>query len=88
MNYTEIIQDICSSMVEKFNTPDRSDKSFKVKVTGKINASKYKVLYCGDTHIIASDEALEIGQFVWICVPCNNWNNAFFVKKTTGRVTG
>lgn len=81
-NYSNIVERMARIMTEMLNSEDRSDKTFKAKVTENINTNKYIVLYNGVSYTVSSSVTCSIGDFVRICAPCNNWNDLFIVCKT------
>lgn len=58
------------------------DRTFKAAITEKIHDAKYRVLYCGNTYTVSSSIPCNIGDYVWVCAPCNNWDSLFVVCKT------
>lgn len=86
MDYQKIIDDLSISVLESvkkaIENHSKSDKTFKAKVTEKINDGKYSVMYCGNSYTVSSHLLLEIGDYVRVCAPCNNWLDLFVVCKT------
>lgn len=84
-NYEQIVRNMANTIIEtinkSINTKAKYDKTFKCRITGKEN-DKYQVLYCGNTYTVSSSIACEIGDYVHVCAPCNNWNALFIVCKS------
>lgn len=79
--YKEFAETILSYVQKSIDTKSYSDKTFKCQITGKVK-DKYQVLYCGNTYTISSSIPCEIGDYVRVCAPCNNWNDLFIVCKS------
>lgn len=79
--YKEFAETILSYVQKSIDTKSYSDKTFKCQITGKVK-DKYQVLYCGNTYTVSSSIPCEIGDFVRVCAPCNNWNDLFIVCKS------
>lgn len=83
-DYNPILREIAKvyvAILKKLEEVDHSDRTFKCKVTGKAN-DKYQVLYCGKTYKVSSSIPCEADDLVWVCAPCNRWNELFIVCKT------
>lgn len=84
MNYISFYKDFAEAILtyvkKGIDTKSHSDKSFKCTVTGRIK-NKYQVLYCGNTYNVSSSVPCEVGDYVWVCAPCNRWNDLFIVCK-------
>ena len=59
------------------------DKTFRGKVIRQESTSKYKVLHKNKEYPVKSDYKLSVGDLVWICAPCNNWDE-LYVKSSNG----
>lgn len=84
-DYVKIVQEVVGSCLEsitKFINKAPCDKTFKCRITQKISNRHYKVLYCGDTLTVTSSILCNVGDYVWVCAPCNNWNELFVVSKS------
>ena len=80
--YSLIIRQMIADLKDAFYKPDQSDHSYKMKVLEAIDASHYKVIYNGGERKVTSSIQLNTNDYVWVCAPCNNWNNLFVVSKT------
>lgn len=85
MDFVNIIQGMIESTLKTMrdcvDNKSHSDKTFTCKITEKISAGKYKVLYCGGTYTVSSSTAYQVGDYVRVCAPCNNWRDLFVVCK-------
>ena len=79
--YKEFAETILSYVQKSIDTKSYSDKTFKCQITGKVK-DKYQVLYCGNIYTVSSSIPCEIGDYVRVCAPCNNWNDLFIVCKS------
>lgn len=80
--YAEIARILAKLMADAFDKKDQSDKTIKAKVITVKGNGKYEVLYSGKTHTVSSSIPCTTNDYVWVCAPCNNWNNLFVVCKT------
>ena len=84
-NYDQVVKEMTRSILEtikkSIDNKSYSDKTFKCQITGKVK-DKYQILYCGNTYKVSSSIACEIGDYVRVCAPCNNWNDLFIVCKS------
>lgn len=86
MNYNEVIEELVKSIKQAIDGIKETlsyDKTFRAKVTEKINDRKYKILYCGTTYTVSSSILCEVGDFVRVCAPCNNWKDLFIIHNRT-----
>ena len=79
--YKDFAETILTYVKKGIDTKSCSDKTFKCRITSKVN-DKYQVLYCGNTYMVSSSIACEIDDYVRVCAPCNNWNDLFIVCKS------
>lgn len=85
MNYTEVLQTLISSIMESVKSMISiapCDHSFKARITEAAGSKKYKVIHSGKTYTVSSSVDYKAGDYVWVCAPCNNWNNLFIVCKS------
>lgn len=80
--YAEVARNLAKLMVDTFDKKDQSDKTIKAKVVAAKGNEKYEILYSGKRHTVSSSIPYTINDYVWVCAPCNNWNNLFIVCKT------
>lgn len=85
MNYTESLQELTTNFMSMFkkllkNVP--YDQSYKARTTEVISSKKIKVEFNGKTCTATTGIQCSIGDYVWICVPKNDWNNIYVVCKT------
>lgn len=50
------------------------NKTFKAKIIGTLPNGKYKILYKNIEYPATSEYQHSVGDSVWVCAPCNNWN--------------
>lgn len=83
--YDQVVKEMTNSILKivkkSIDTKSYSDKTFKCRITDKIK-DKYQVLYCGNTYTVSSSIPCEVGDYVRVCAPCNNWNDLFIVCKS------
>lgn len=87
MNYTEIIKELVSGVIESIRkeiVTASFDKTFKAKVEGKISEGKYQILYKGKKYYATCDTSLSTGEIVKVCAPQNNWSELFIMTFGTG----
>lgn len=53
------------------------DKTFRAKITGQISADKYKIFYKNKECTVTCDGSVNLGDWVWVCAPCNNWDDLY-----------
>lgn len=94
MNYQELIDRITSAILDNLRVAlkdySKCDKTYKGRVSGAIMSKKdptkktnrYQILVNGDTYIATSSIDLDEGDFVWMCIPCGNIQNAFIISKS------
>lgn len=80
--YGMIIREMTEVMKKAFYRPDKYDHTYIMKVVEVIDASHYRVNYNGGLRKATSSIPLNIDDNVWVCAPCNNWDNLFVVCKT------
>lgn len=80
-NDIDAVREMARVIAELVYKKDTSDHSFKAKIVSVANSKKYEVLYSGNIYTVSSSTVCEVGDFVWVCAPCNNWNNLFVVCK-------
>lgn len=84
MNYSQTIQKMADTITAQIynmiKSKSYSDKTFTAKITEVINASKCKVLYCGNTYTVSTTIPVQINSLVRVCAPCNNWKDLFVVE--------
>lgn len=81
-NHSDVVQEMAKTLAKLLYRRDTSDHSFKAKITEKSGPKKYKILYSGNTYAVTSSADYQPGDFVWVCAPCNNWENLFIVCRT------
>lgn len=94
MNYQELIDKITSAILDNLRVAlkdySKCDKTYKGYVTEIVMSKKdptkrtnrYKIAVNGDIYTATSNISLNVGEFVWICIPCGNAQNAFVVTKS------
>lgn len=80
--YAEIVRKMAKLMADAFEKKDQSDKTIKTRIIATKGNGKYEILYSGNKYIVSSSISCNINDYVWVCAPCNNWNNLFVVCKT------
>ena len=86
MNYQELIDRITKAILDNLQTAlkdyTKCDRTYKGYVSEIINAKKYKVVVNGKTYAASSSIECQLNDYVWLCEPCGNANNAFIICKT------
>ena len=94
MNYQELIDKITSAILDNIRVAlkdySKCDKTYKGYVAETVMSKKdptkktnrYKIIINGNTYIATSSIPLNVGDFVWMCIPCGNTQNAFVVTKS------
>jgi len=63
----------------------RFDRTFRAKVVSQVSDGKYTILYKKKEYIAKSDINLNIGDLVWLCAPCSNWDELYVQTSTSGK---
>lgn len=90
MNYTELLQSMTGAIRKAImDIKDRLqyDRTFKAKVTGVLGDRYYTVLYRGKDYKVLSSLACTVGDHVYVCAPCNNWNDLFIISRMETNTT-
>lgn len=83
-DYNPILREMAKAYVavlKKLEEVVHSDRTFTCQIVGKAK-NKYQVKYNGQIYIVSSSIPCEIGDYVRVCAPCNNWEDLFIVCKT------
>ena len=67
------------SILEQYPKYDQTKKG---KIVEVVNPKKYKVLINGNVYTASSSIPCEVGDIVWVCIPCGNLKDMFVVTKT------
>lgn len=75
-----MVQSIIKTFQELINKSPH-DKTV-IGIIKEIDTTKgYRVLVCGSLYYIKSSLQLNIGEEVWVTVPCGNWSDMFILCK-------
>lgn len=85
MDYSPIIKQITETLASTFGRMEPTDQTYTMVVSARINDYKYKVKYMNREATVASSIMCNIGDYVRVCVPCGNWNDAFVVCRNPTR---
>ena len=88
-DFGDFLEKLIMGMKREFYSHAPYDKTYKGCVTECVmskndvtkKTNRYKVVVNGDTYTVTSTIALNVGDFVWICIPCGNVQNAFVISK-------
>lgn len=58
------------------------DRTYKGRIVNEINPAKYEVEIRGKQYIVSSSVKCAENDFVWVCIPCGNIQNAFIISKS------
>jgi len=81
--FEEIIKDISMLIDIKIKNINR-DITFKATVIEKVSDGKYKVLHKNIKYTVRGSSSTNIGDWVYVCVPGNDWNELFVVYNISG----
>lgn len=89
-DFGDFLEKLMMGMKREFYSHAPYDKTYKGRITENVmskldktkKTNRYKVLINGVTHVVSSSIECEIGDFVWVTIPCGNINNAFVACKT------
>jgi len=81
--FEKIIDDISMLVDDKVKHVKR-DMTFKSRVMEKVSDGKYKVLYRNKLHTARGASSTNVGDWVYVCVPGNDWNELFVVYNISG----
>lgn len=76
---TQVILENIKIALEKNVYCDRTFKGMVVKI---LDQTTYVVMNCGKNYTVSSSITYNIGDYVRVCAPCNNWDDLFIVCKT------
>lgn len=89
MDYNEVLKIISKAVADFFNAKTSElpyDKTFTAKITSPDAQGVCQIIYNGKQHKAYSSISCNIGDFVRVCAPNNNWQELFIVEnKTKGR---
>jgi hypothetical protein len=72
----QMYKDLDKMITEKIKRI-QCDKTFRAKITGQISADKYKIFYKNKECTVTCDGSVNVGDWVWVCAPCNNWDDLY-----------
>lgn len=75
----QIMSNVIYEYVHKQIARAKFDQIFTAKITEYINPKKCKVLRNGNTITCDIYTPYEVGDFVKVCIPCNNTNDTFVI---------
>lgn len=87
MNYQQLVNDITKTILTNIKEVIKKGLDYtrgcKAQVIELIGDDKAKVKYNGETHTIYSSVYCDVGDMVNICIPNNEWKNAYVVENRT-----
>jgi len=81
--YNKIADDVAILIDIKIKNINR-DITFKAQITEKVSDGKYKVLHKNIKYTVRGSSSTNIGDWVYVCVPGNDWNELFVVYNISG----
>lgn len=83
MNYTSILEEMVDTILNstvKLIGKAKFDKSFNAKVIEDRGNGRYVIIHNNKNYTAHGyRENINVGDYVMVCVPQNNWNNLYIV---------
>lgn len=84
MNYQQLVNDITKTILTNIKEVVKKGLDYtrgcKAQVIELIGDDKVKVKYNGETHTVYSSVYCDVGDMVNICIPNNEWKNAYVAE--------
>ena len=87
MNYQQLVNDITKTILTSIKEVLKKGldytKGYKAQVVELVSSDKVKIKHNGETHTIYSSIYCDVGDMVNVCIPNNEWKDAYIVENRT-----